>query len=136
MLQQTRPQFAPPNAAPMTPFVQIAPPESWTEEEQKRLEETLVQYPSSSYSIVSQCAKIAARLPNKTIRDVGASGGARAPVGRGAARPSAPRRCAPARADARPAEARRRLRRVLGQPRARRRRETLPEPRSPSDVSP
>ena len=61
------------NAAPMTPFsYSIASPDSWTEEEQLRLEQTLQQYPSSEYSIVSQCAKIAARLPNKTIRDVGA----------------------------------------------------------------
>lgn len=74
------------NAAPtqpMTPFTyQIAAPGSWTDEEQRRLEQTLDQYPGADYSIVSQCAKIAARLPNKSIRDVGASRPRRNGIGR------------------------------------------------------
>ena len=75
------------NAAQMTPFsYSIATPESWTEEEQRRLEQTLEQYPGSEYSIVSQCAKIAARLPNKSIRDVGAAAAREPPHARARAR--------------------------------------------------
>lgn len=50
----------------------VASPESWSDEEQASLEATLREFPSSKYSIVTQCAKAAAKLPRKTIRDVGA----------------------------------------------------------------
>ena len=47
-------------------------PAAWTEAEQKQLETLARRYPSSEHSLVSQCAKIAAGLPRKSIRDVGA----------------------------------------------------------------
>ena len=47
-------------------------PAAWTEAEQKQLETLARRYPSSEHSLVTQCAKIAAGLPRKSIRDVGA----------------------------------------------------------------
>ena len=47
-------------------------PAAWTEAEQKQLEALARRYPSSEHSLVTQCAKIAAGLPRKSIRDVGA----------------------------------------------------------------
>ena len=52
--------------------VALAATADWTEAEQRQLEALARQYPASSHSIVAQCAKIAAGLPNKSIRDVGA----------------------------------------------------------------
>ena len=49
-----------------------ARPAAWTEAEQKQLETLARRYPSSEHSLVTQCAKIAAGLPRKSIRDVGA----------------------------------------------------------------
>ena len=49
-----------------------ARPAAWTEAEQKQLEQLARRYPSSEHSLVTQCAKIAAGLPRKSIRDVGA----------------------------------------------------------------
>ena len=47
-------------------------PADWTESEQKQLDVLARRFPSADYSIVTQCAKIAAGLPRKSIRDVGA----------------------------------------------------------------
>mmetsp|Transcript_6518 Transcript_6518/g.7722 ORF Transcript_6518/g.7722 Transcript_6518/m.7722 type:complete len:164 (-) Transcript_6518:258-749(-) len=48
----------------------VAPPESWSTEEQRSLEETLREFPMEKSSFLNQCTKIAERLPKKSIRDV------------------------------------------------------------------
>jgi len=69
---------SPPVGAPLDPSkvattpYRLSPAESWTEDEQARLEATLREYPSEQYSVATQCAQAAARLPKKSIRDVGA----------------------------------------------------------------
>lgn len=50
----------------------VALPETWTDEEQASLEATLLEFPATQHSVATQCAQAAARLPNKSIRDVGA----------------------------------------------------------------
>ena len=44
----------------------------WSDAEKKKLEELSLEFPSSEHSFVGQAAKIAARLPGRGIRDVGA----------------------------------------------------------------
>ncbi|KAJ1453632.1 hypothetical protein M885DRAFT_523881 [Pelagophyceae sp. CCMP2097] len=45
--------------------------DSWSEEEQRSLDETLQLFPAEAHSLITQCAQAAARLPARSVRDVG-----------------------------------------------------------------